>query len=90
MEDLAIRITKIEERIKSELGQDGFDGQLWRTLESHSQRLTSIDNTIYRGNGSDSLVTQITKLRTELRTIAACLGVLMPIAFKVIDTWLSG
>ena len=89
MDELEQRLLRIEERLKVELGQDGFDGQLWKTLDAHSQRLTSIDNTIYRGNGKDSLVTQITKLRTEMRTLAGILGVLIPVGFKVVDLWLS-
>ena len=89
MDDIEQRLLRIEERLKVELGQDGFDGQLWKTLDAHSQRLTSIDNTIYRGNGKDSLVTQITKLRTEMRTLAGILGVLIPVGFKVVDLWLS-
>ena len=89
MDDLEQRLLRIEERLKVELGLDGFDGQLWKTLDAHSQRLTSIDNTIYRGNGKDSLVTQITKLRTEMRTLAGILGVLIPVGFKVVDLWLS-
>ena len=89
MEDIEQRLLKIEERLKVELGQDGFDGQLWKTIDAHSQRLTSIDNAIYRGNGKDSLVTQVAKLRTEMRTIAAILAVLMPIGFKLVDVWLS-
>ena len=89
MDDSEQRLLRIEERLKVELGLDGFDGQLWKTLDAHSQRLTSIDNTIYRGNGKDSLVTQITKLRTEMRTLAGILGVLIPVGFKVGDLWLS-
>ena len=89
MEDIEQRLLKIEERLKVELGQDGFDGQLWKTIDAHSQRLTSIDNAIYRGNGKDSLVTQVAKLRTEMRTIAAILAVLMPVGFKLVDVWLS-
>jgi len=89
MDDVETRILKLEERIKSELGHEGFDGQIWRMIDGHSQRLSSIDNTIYKGNGKDSLVNQITKLRTEMRTIAACLGVLMPVGFKLVDLWLS-
>ena len=89
MEDIEQRLLKIEERLKVELGQDGFDGQLWKTIDAHSQRLTSIDNAIYRGNGKESLVTQVAKLRTEMRTIAAVLTVLMPVGFKLADLWLS-
>ena len=88
MDDTEERLLRIEERLKVELGLDGFDGQLWKTIDAHSQRLTSIDNTIYRGNGKDSLVTQITKLRTEMRTIAAILAIVIPIGFKLVD-WLS-
>ena len=87
MDDVEQRLLRIEERLKVELGLDGFDGQLWKTLDAHSQRLTSIDNTIYRGNGKDSLVTQITKLRTEMRTIAAILAIVIPIVLKLVD-WL--
>ena len=90
MEDTETRLLKIEERLKVELGLDGFDGQLWKTLDAHTQRLSSIDNTIYRGNGTESLVTQIAKLRTEMRTIAGVLAVLMPVGFKLVDyLWLS-
>lgn len=89
MEDIEARLLRIEERLKVELGQDGFDGQIWKLIDAHSQRLTSIDNAIYRGNGKESLVTQIAKLRTEMRTIAVILTVLLPVGFKLVDLWLS-
>ena len=78
----------LEEKLKSEIGDDADDGQVWRVINSQSDRISKLDDAIWRGNG-DSITSQIIKLRTELRTIAICVSVLIPIIMKVIDSWLE-
>tara|TARA_R110002020_G_scaffold134222_1_gene299594 strand:- start:247 stop:489 length:243 start_codon:yes stop_codon:yes gene_type:complete len=78
----------VEERLKSEVGDDKDDGQVWRVVNDHTTRLSKLDDMIWRGNG-DSITAQIIKLRTELRTIAICVSVLIPIIMKVVDAWLE-
>jgi hypothetical protein len=88
MEDLERRVIQLEEKLKSELGDDGEEGAIWRCISSHGSRLNQLDDKIWKGNG-DSLSTQIVKLRTELRTLAAALVVLMPLAMKLLDMWMT-
>ena len=72
------------------MGTDADDGQIWRVVHGHTDRLTRIDDTVWRGNGKDSIVTQLVRLRTELRTIAVMMTVLLPIGVKLLDkVWLS-
>ena len=75
----------MEEKVKSELGEDG---DVWRVMSSNSDRLSRIDDAIWKGNG-ESITSQIIKLRTELRTIAVGISILIPILMKVIDLWLG-
>lgn len=75
----------MEEKVKSELGEDG---DVWRVMSSNSDRLSRIDDAIWKGNG-DSITSQIIKLRTELRAIAVGISILIPILMKVIDLWLG-
>jgi len=90
MEDLERRVLELESKIKSELGADSEDGQVWRVINGHTERLTKIDDTVWRGNGKDSIVTQLVRLRTELRTIAVVMTVLLPIGVKLLDKiWLG-
>jgi len=59
-------------------------------IDSNADRLKKIDDVIWKGNGKDALVTQLVRLRTEIRTIALVLGIMMPVAVKVIDVlWTS-
>ena len=88
MQDLERRLIQVEERLKSEVGDDKDDGQVWRVVNDHTARLSKLDDMIWRGNG-DSITAQIIKLRTELRTIAICVSVLIPIIMKVVDAWLE-
>ena len=85
MEDLDKRLTALESKVKMELGNDSATGNAWRVIDSHAERLKRIDEVIWKGNGKDALVTQLVRLRTEIRTIALVLGILMPVAVKVID-----
>ena len=87
MEDLERRITVLEEKIRSEVGDDAGDGQLWRMANSHTERLARIEDMIWRDG--NSITAQILKLRTELRTISVCVVVLVPVVMKVIDLWLE-
>ena len=88
MQDLERRLIQVEEKLKSEVGDDKDDGQVWRVVNDHTARLSKLDDMIWRGNG-DSITAQIIKLRTELRTIAICVSVLIPIIMKVVDAWLE-
>ena len=88
MQDLERRLIQVEEKLKSEVGDDKDDGQVWRVVTDHTARLSKLDDMIWRGNG-DSITAQIIKLRTELRTIAICVSVLIPIIMKVVDAWLE-
>tara|TARA_R100000808_G_scaffold24964_1_gene59948 strand:+ start:2072 stop:2344 length:273 start_codon:yes stop_codon:yes gene_type:complete len=88
MQDLERRLIQVEEKLKSEVGDDKDDGQVWRVVNDHTARLAKLDDMIWRGNG-DSITAQIIKLRTELRTIAICVSVLIPIIMKVVDAWLE-
>ena len=88
MDDTEKKVIQMEERIKSELGDDGDDGQVWRCVNAHSTRIDTLDKVIWKGNG-DSITTQIVKLRTELRTIAVVVSLLVPAVMKVIDLWLE-
>jgi hypothetical protein len=73
-----------------ELGNDNATGNAWRVIDANSERLKKIDDVIWKGNGKDALVTQLVRLRTEIRTIALVLGIMMPVAVKVIDVlWTS-
>ena len=87
MEDLENRVVRLEEKVKSELGDDGYDGQVWRVANSHAERLSRLDDMIWRDG--DSITAQILKLRTELRTIAVCVSILIPVIMKAIDLWLD-
>lgn len=86
MEDLEKRIIRMEERLKMELGDDDYDGGVWRVLEGHTTNLRSLEDKIYRGNG-DSLVSQIVRLRTEMRALCLGIGLLLPVILKVIERW---
>ena len=73
-----------------ELGNDNATGNAWRVIDANSERLKKIDDVIWKGNGKDALVTQLVRLRTEIRTIALVLGIMIPVAVKVIDVlWTS-
>ena len=88
MEELERRVILLEEKLKSEIGDDADDGQVWRVINSQADRISKLDDAIWKGNG-DSITSQIIKLRTELRTIAVCISVLVPVIMKVIDLWLE-
>ena len=88
MEDLERRVILLEEKAKSELGDEGDDGQVWRCIDSQTTRLSKIEDIIWKGNG-DSLTTQIVKLRTELRTLAVVATLLIPVVMKALDLWLE-
>jgi len=87
MEDLERRVVHLEEKVRSELGDDGYDGQVWRLMNSHTDRLGSLDDKLWRD--ADSISAQILRLRTELRTIAVCISILVPVIMKAIDLWLE-
>lgn len=82
-------MTVMEEKIRSEVGDDSGDGQLWRVSNAHTDRLSRIEDMIWKGSNGDSITAQIIKLRTELRTISVCVVVLVPVVMKVIDLWLE-
>ena len=85
MEDLELRLMVIDAKLKMELGDDGVTGNVWRVMDSYGERLKVLEDMVWKGNGKDALITQIVRLRTEIRTIAILLGVMLPIAMKVID-----
>jgi len=90
MEDLEKRLMELEARMKSELGGDSEEGQIWRVISDHSDRIGKLDDTVWRGNGRDSVTTQLVRLRTELRTVAVMMTVLLPIGVKLVDKlWLG-
>jgi len=90
MDEIERRLTALEGKVKMELGNDNATGNAWRVIDANSERLKKIDDVIWKGNGKDALVTQLVRLRTEIRTIALVLGIMMPVAVKVIDVlWTS-
>jgi len=80
-------VIQLEEKVRSEVGDDGYDGQVWRVANSHTERIGRLEDMLWKDG--DSITAQILKLRTELRTIAVCVSILIPIIFKAIDSWLG-
>ena len=85
MDDLEKRLSEIDAKLKMELGDDSSTGNVWRVVDSYSDRLKVIEEMIWKGNGKDSIITQVVRLRTEIRTIAVLLGILVPVGIKVLD-----
>ena len=85
MDDLEKRLSEIDAKLKMELGDDAATGNVWRVVDSYGDRLKVIEEMIWKGNGKDSIITQVVRLRTEIRTIAVLLGILVPVGIKVID-----
>jgi len=89
MEDLERRILELESKLKSETGGDGEPGNIWRVMDAHSARLEKLDSVIWRGNGKDSLVAQLVRLRTELRVAAVVLGFSVPALYAFFQHYLQ-
>ena len=89
MEDLEKRVLELESKLKSEMGGDGEPGNVWRVVDSHTQRLEKLDSVIWRGNGKDSLITQLVRLRTELRVAAVVLGFAVPGLYAFFQHYLA-
>jgi hypothetical protein len=88
MDDLEKRLLELETKVQAEMGGHGESGNVWRVIDSHTKRIETLDNAIWKGNG-DSLVTQLVRLRTELRVAAVVLGVAIPILYSVVQHFLS-
>ena len=79
----------LEAKLKSETGGDGEPGNIWRVIDSHTNRLEGLDTQIWRGNGKDSLVTQLVRLRTEMRVAAVVLGFVVPGVYSFLQHYLA-
>ena len=85
MDDNERRLTEIEGKLKAELGDDHTKGQVWRILESQTDRLNHLDAVIWQGG--ESVSAQILKMRTEIRMVGIALSVLIPAGMKLLE-WL--
>ena len=85
MDDNDRRLTEIEGKLKAELGDDHTKGQVWRILESQTDRLNHLDAVIWQGG--ESVSAQILKMRTEIRMVGIALSVLIPAGMKLLE-WL--
>lgn len=83
MDDLERRLLDVEQKLKTELGDDNATGQVWRVVDSHAERLSHLDAVIWQG--SESISAQILKLRTEIRTIGIVLSVAIPVVMKALE-----
>ena len=83
MDDMERRIVDIEAKLKTDLGDDHTTGQVWRVVDSHTERLSHLDEVIWQG--ADSINAQILKLRTEIRTIGIVVTVAIPVVMKVLE-----
>lgn len=90
MNDVEQRLALLEAGFAADLGNEQSPGAIRRSLLESHRRWERVEKVLWLGNGAGSLVTQIARLRTELRTIAVCLGVFMPVVFKLLDLWLAG
>ena len=87
MENVEARLIALEEMVRSELGSEHADGTVWRVMDSHTTRLSRLDETIWQGG--DSLSQQLVRLRTEIRMFGLILGVLMPVVYFMIEQWIA-
>ena len=87
METGEARLIALEEKGRSELGSEHADGTVWRVMDSHTTRLSRLDETIWQGG--DSLSQQLVRLRTEIRMFGLILGVLMPVVYFMIEQWIA-